>query len=186
MFQAHKPSRKTPSESGKTPWHGVTETAFCRPSARPNVTPEPNEKIQGHAHKPSRKTPSESGKTPWHGVDGTASCHPFARANSLLNRMRNQSRFWQAIPLFQPETKPQDTLQIRQTPWHGVTKQPPAVPLPEPKRPLLNRMKKINFSSTETKPQDTLQIRKTPWHGVTKQPPAVPLPGPNVTPEPKE
>ena len=30
------------------------------------------------------------------------------------------------------ETKPQDTLQIRKTPWHGVTKQPPAVPLPGP------------------------------------------------------
>ena len=30
------------------------------------------------------------------------------------------------------ETKPQDTLQIRKTPWRGVTKQPPAVPLPGP------------------------------------------------------
>ena len=30
------------------------------------------------------------------------------------------------------QTKPQDTLQIRKTPWHGVTKQPPAVPLPGP------------------------------------------------------
>ena len=30
------------------------------------------------------------------------------------------------------ETKPQDTLQIRKTPWHGVTEQPPAVPLPGP------------------------------------------------------
>ena len=30
------------------------------------------------------------------------------------------------------QNKPQDTLQIRKTPWHGVTKQPPAVPLPGP------------------------------------------------------
>ena len=70
------------------------------------------------------------------------------------------------------ETKPQDTLQIRKTPWHGVTEQPPAVPL--------HRIKKSKFwqaiplfQGTQTKPQDTLQIRKTPWHGVTKQPPAL-------------
>ena len=70
------------------------------------------------------------------------------------------------------ETKPQDTLQIKKTPWHGVTEQPPAVPL--------HRIKKSKFwqaiplfQGTQTKPQDTLQIRKTPWHGVTKQPPAL-------------
>ena len=91
-----------------------------------------------------------------------------------------KSRVWQAI-VPGTQNKPQDTLQIRKTPWHGVTKQPPA----------LNRMKKSRVwqaivPGTQTKPQDTLQIRKTPWHGVTKQPPAVPLPGPNVTPEPNE
>ena len=47
-----------------------------------------------------------------------------------------KSRVWPAL-----ETKPQDTLQIRKTPWHGVTKQPPAAPLPGPTS-LLNRMKK--------------------------------------------
>ena len=83
-----------------------------------------------------------------------------------------KSRVWQAI-VPGTQNKPQDTLQIRKTPWHGVTKQPPA----------LNRMKKSRVwqaivPGTQTKPQDTLQIRKTPWHGVTKQPPAVPLPGP--------
>ena len=90
------------------------------------------------------------------------------------------------------ETKPQDTLQIRKTPWHGVTKQPPAVPLPGPNvTPEPNE--KINqgsgrqlFQAHKPSPQDTLQIRKTPWCGATKQPPAVPLPGPNVTPEPNE
>ena len=91
-----------------------------------------------------------------------------------------KSRVWQAI-VPGTQNKPQDTLQIRKTPWHGVTKQPPD----------LNRMKKSRVwqaivPGTQTKPQDALQIRKTPWHGVTKQPPAVPLPGPNVTPEPNE
>ena len=88
----------------------------------------------------------------------------------------------QAIPL--------DTLQIRKTPWRGVTKQPPAVPLPGPNvTPEPNEKSRVwqaLVPGTQNKPQDTLQIRKTPWHGVTKQPPAVPLPAPNVTPEPNE
>ena len=42
-----------------------------------------------------------------------------------------ESRVWQAI-VPGTQNKPQDTLQIRKTPWHGVTKQPPAVPLPGP------------------------------------------------------
>ena len=87
-----------------------------------------------------------------------------------------KSRVWQAI-VPGTQNKPQDTLQIRKTPWHGVTKQPPAVPLPGPKGLAGN-------CSRRTK--QAIQIRKTPWHGVTKQPPAVPLPGPNVTPEPNE
>ena len=168
----------------KTPWHGVTEQPSAVPLPGQTSLLNRMKKFKvTHTNQAARHPPNQANTLARR--DGTASCHPFARANSLLNRMRNQSRFWQAIPLFQPETKPQDTLQIRQTPWHGVTKQPPAVPLPEPNvTPEPNE--KINFSSTETKPQDTLQIRKTPWHGVTKQPPAVPLPGPNVTPEPKE
>ena len=90
-----------------------------------------------------------------------------------------KSRVWQAI-VPGTQNKPQDTLQIRKTHWHGVTKQPPG------QTSLLNRMKKSRVwqaivPGAQNKPQDTLQIRKTPWHGVTKQPPAVPLPGPNVT-----
>ena len=78
-----------------------------------------------------------------------------------------KSRVWQAI-VPSTQNRPQDTLQIRKTPWHGATKQPPA----------LNRMKKSRVwqaivPGTQNKPQDTLQIRKTPWHGVTKQPPAL-------------
>ena len=102
-----------------------------------------------------------------------------------------KSRVWQAI-VPGTETKPQDTLQIRKTPWHGVTKQPPAAPVPgpnvtpEPNEKIKGLAGTSTVPGTETKPQDTLQIRKTPWHGVTKQPPAVPLPGPNVTPEPNE
>ena len=97
-----------------------------------------------------------------------------------------KSRVWQAI-VPGTQNKPQDTLQIRKTPWHGVTKQPPAVPLPGPNvTPEPNEKSRVwqaIVPGTQNKPQDTLQIRKTPWHGVTKQPPAVPLPGPNVTPE---
>ena len=105
-----------------------------------------------------------------------------------LDRMK-KSRVWQAI-FPGTQNKPQDTLQIRKTPWHGVTKQPPAVLWPG-QTSLLSRMKKSRVwqaivPGTQNKPQDTLQIRKTPWHGVTKQPPAIPLPGPNVTPEPNE
>ena len=100
-----------------------------------------------------------------------------------------KSRVWQAI-VPGKQKKPQDTLQIRKTPWHGVTKQPPAAPVPgpnvtpEPNEKIKGLAGASTVPGTETKPQDTLQIRKTPWHGVTKQPPAVPLPGPNVTPEP--
>ena len=100
-----------------------------------------------------------------------------------------KSRVWQAI-VPGTQNKPQDTLQIRKTPWHGVTKQPPAVPLPGPNvTPEPNEKSRVwqaIVPGTQNKPQDTLQIRKTPWHGVTKQPPAVPLRGPNVTPEPNE
>ena len=42
-----------------------------------------------------------------------------------------KSRVWQAI-VPGKQKKPQDTLQIRKTPWHGVTKQPPAAPVPGP------------------------------------------------------
>ena len=124
------------------------------PLPGPNVTPEPNEKIKGlagnysrhtkqatrhpsnqentlarrdetfQAHKTSHKTPFKSGK---HLArrDETASCQ-----TSLLNRMK-KSRVWQAI-VPGTQNKPQNILQIRKTPWHGVTKQPPAVPLPGP------------------------------------------------------
>ena len=90
-----------------------------------------------------------------------------------------KSRVWQAI-VPGKQKKPQDTLQIRKTPWHGVTKQPPAAPVPgpnvtpEPNEKIKGVAGTSTVPGTETKPQDTLQIRKTPWHGVTKQPPAVP------------
>ena len=163
----------------KTPWHGVTKQPPAVPLPGPNVTPEPNEKIKGLAGNCSRHTkqatrhPSNQENTLAR-RDETASCRPSAGQTSLLSRMK-KSRVWQAI-VPGTQNKPQDTLQIRKTPWHGVTKQPPAVP----------RVWQAIVPGTQNKPQDTLQIRKTPWHGVTKQPPAVPLPGPNVTPEPNE
>ena len=91
------------------------ETASCRPSARAKGSG----RQLFQAHKTSHKRPFKSGKKP-----GTA------YQTSLLNRMK-KSRVWQAI-VPGTQNKPQDTLQIRKTPWHGVTKQPPA----------LNRMKK--------------------------------------------
>ena len=163
----------------KTPWHGVTKQPPAVPLPGPNVTPEPNEKIKGLAGNCSRHTkqaarhPSNQENTLAR-RDETASCRPSAGQTSLLSRMK-KSRVWQAI-VPGTQNKPQDTLQIRKTPWHGVTKQPPAVP----------RVWQAIVPGTQNKPQDTLQIRKTPWHGVTKQPPAAPLPGPNVTPEPNE
>ena len=143
----------------KTPWHCVTKQppavplpgpkagncsrhtkqATRHPSNQENTLarrdetascPEPNEKIKGLAGNCSRHT---------------------NQATSLLNRMK-KSRVWQAI-IPGTQNRPQDTLQIRKTPWHGATKQPPA----------LNRMKKSRvwqaiFPGTQNKPQDTLQI----------------------------
>ena len=53
-----------------------------------------------------------------------------------------KSRVWQEIAPG-TQTKPQDTLQIRKTPWHGVTKQPPAVPLPPNATPERNEKIKV-------------------------------------------
>ena len=142
------------------------ETASC---------PEPNEKIKGLAGNCSRHT-------------NQATRHPSNQENTLARRDETAP----AVPL--PNVTPEPNEKIKglagnysrhtkqatrhpsnqETPWHGATKQPPA----------LNRMKKSRVwqaivPGTQNKPQDTLQIRKTPWHGVTKQPPAVPLPGPN-------
>ena len=100
-----------------------------------------------------------------------------------------KSRVWQAI-VPGTQNKPQDTLQIRKTPWHGVTKQPPAIPLPGPNvAPEPNeKIKGLAGNCSRHTKQATRHPsnQENTWHGVTKQPPAVPLPGPNVTPEPNE
>ena len=148
----------------------MTKQPPAVPLPGPNVTPEPNEKIKCLAGNFSRHTKQ-------------ATRHPANQENtlarrdsllpslclgqtSLLNRMK-KTRVWQAI-VPGTQTKPQDALQIRKTPWHGVTKQPPAL-----KRMKKSRVWQAIVPGTQTKPQDTLQIRKTPWHGVTKQPPAL-------------
>ena len=112
----------------KTPWHGVTKQPPAAPVPGPNVTPEPNEKInQGsgrqlfQAHKPSHKTPFKSGKHPGAACRNSLLPSLCPGQTSLLNRMK-KSRVWQAI-VPGTQTKPQDTLRIRKTPWHGVTKQ---------------------------------------------------------------
>ena len=125
-----------------------------------------------------------------------------------------KSRVWQAI-VPGTQNKPQDTLQIRKTPWHGVTKQPPAVPLPGPnvtpepnekikglagncsrhtkqatRHPSNQENTLARRDETASCPEPNEKIKglagNCSRHGVTKQPPAVPLPGPNVTPEPNE
>ena len=59
-----------------------------------------------------------------------------------------KSRVWQAI-VPGTQNKPQDTLQIRKTPWHGGTKQPPLLPSLCPgQTSLLNRMKKSRVRHT--------------------------------------
>ena len=70
-----------------------------------------------------------------------------------------KSRVWQAI-FPGKQKKPQDTLQIRKTPWHGVTKQPPAAPVPgpnvtpEPNEKIKGLAGTSTVPGTETKPQD--------------------------------
>ena len=97
----------------KTPWHGVTKQPPAVPLPGPNVTPEPNEKIKGLAGNCSRHTKQ-------------ATRHPSNQENTLARR---DETAWHKARRNVPGTqnKPQDTLQIRKTPWHGVLKQPPAV-----------------------------------------------------------
>ena len=69
----------------KTPWHGVTKQPPAVPLPGPNVTPEPNENINGLAGNCSRQTkkatrhPSNQENTLAR-RDETASCRPCARA----------------------------------------------------------------------------------------------------------
>ena len=140
VWQAIVPGTQTKPQDTlrirKTLWHGVTEQPPAVPLPGPNVTPEPNEKIKGLAGNCSRHTnqatrhPSNQENTLARrdGTDLLPSLCPGQ--TSLLNRMK-KSRVWQAI-VPGTQTKPQDTLRIRKTPWHGVTEQPPAVPLPGP------------------------------------------------------
>ena len=100
LFQAQKPSHKTPFESGTQ-----------------NVTPEPNEKIKVLA------------------------------GNSTVPGAKS---------------KPEDTLRIRKTPWHGVTEQPPAVPLPGPSvTPEPNEKSKV-LASNSTVPRHRKRARRHP------------------------
>ena len=101
-----------------------------------------------------------------------------------------KSRVWQAI-VPGTQTKPQDTLQIRKTPWHGVTERPPAVPLPgpnvtpEPNEKIKglagNCSRHRNQATRHPSNQENTLTRRD---GTASCRP--PLPGPNVTPEPNE
>ena len=173
LFQAHKPSHKTPFKSGKHPG------AARRNSLLPSLCP-------GQTSLLNRTKKSRVWQAIAPGTQTKATRHPSNQENTLARRDETPP----AVPLppnATPERNekikvlagirqaiPLDTLQIRKTPWHGVTKQPPAVPLPGPNvTPEPNEKSRVwqaIFPGTQNKPQDTLQIRKTPWHGVTKQP----------------
>ena len=100
-----------------------------------------------------------------------------------------KSRVWQAI-VPGTQNKPQDTLQIRKTTWHGVTKQPPAVPLPGPNvTPEPNEKSRVWQAIV---PGHTKQATRHPSNQENtlarrnETASCRPLPGPNVTPEPNE
>ena len=117
----------------------MTKQPPAAPVPGPNVTPEPNEKIKGVAGTstvPGTETKPQAQKLQSQEdtlqIRKTASWHvplPGPNVTPEPNEKINQGSGRQ---LFQAQTKPQDTLQIRKTPWRGVTKQPPAVPLPGP------------------------------------------------------
>ena len=118
LFQAHKPSHKTPFKSGKRPGTARrnSQTSLLNRMKKSRVW---QAIIPGAQNRPQDAL--QIRKTPWHGA---------TKQPPALNRMK-KSRVWQAI-VPGTQNKPQDTLQIRKTPWHGVTKQAPAVPLPGP------------------------------------------------------
>ena len=152
VWQAIVPGTQTKPQDTlrirKTPWHGVTKQPPAVPLP-PNATPERNEKIKVLAGIPllghraplfqAQKSVHRAPKTLRAGMLAANSTrHPSNQENILARRdnvvtpePNEKSRVWQAI-VPGTQNKPQDTLQIRKTPWHGVTKQPPAVPLPGP------------------------------------------------------
>ena len=111
---------------------------------------------------------------------------PQLNGNPSL-RIREKSRVWQAI-VPGTQNKPQDTLQIRKTPWHGETKQPPAIPLPGP-----NVTPEPNEKIKGLAGNCSRQTKKATRHPSNQENTLArrdetascrPVPGPNVTPEP--
>ena len=105
----------------------MTKQPPAVPLPGPNITPEPNEKIKGLAGNCSRHTkqatrhPSNQENTLAR-RDETASCpEPNEKIKGLAGNCSRHTN--------QAARHPS---KIRKTPWHGVTKQPPAVPLPGP------------------------------------------------------
>ena len=152
FFQAHKLNKPQDTlQIRKTPWHGVTKQpkqpsnqentlASRRNSLLPSLCPGQTSLLNrmkksrfwqaihcSKAQKASQKTPFESGKHP-----GTPPALPLPGPNVTPEPNEKIKVLAGNSTVSGAETKPQDTLQIRKTPWHGVTKQPPAVPLPGP------------------------------------------------------
>ena len=101
------------------------------------------------AQKASQKTPIESGKHP-----GMPPAVPLPGPNVTPEPNEKIKVLAGNSTVSGAETKPQDTLQIRKTPWHGVTEQPPAVPL--------HRIKKSKFWQAIPLFQGTNQATRHP------------------------
>ena len=97
LFQAQKPSHNTrhPSNQEHT-WHCVTERPPAVPLPGPNVTPEPNEKIEGLAGNCSRHTKQ-------------ATRHPSNQENTLARRNETAS----CRPLPGPNVTPEPNEKIK-------------------------------------------------------------------------
>ena len=172
----------------------MTEQPPAVPLPGPNVTPEPNEKIEdlpGNSTVPGAETKPQDTlrirNTPWHYVTERPPAVPLRGPNVTPEPNEKIKVLAGNSTVPGAKSKSEDTLRIRKTPWHGVTEQPPAVPLPGPNvTPEPNEKSKV-LASNSTVPRHRKRARRHPsnqentWHGVTERPPAVPLPGPNVS-----
>ena len=178
----------------------MTEQPPAVPLPGPNVTPEPNEKIKdlainstvpGAETKP-QYTPFESGTHPWHCVTERPPAVPLPGPNVTPEPNEKIKVLAGNSTVPGAKSKPEDSLRIRKTPWHGMTEQPPPVPLPGPNlTPEPNEKSKV-LASNSTVPRRRKRARRHPSNqentlarreGTAS---CRPFAGPNVTPEPNE
>ena len=117
----------------KTPWHSLLsslcpgQTSLLNRMKKSRVW---QAIVPGTQNKPQDTL--QIRKPPWHGVTKQPPAVPLPGPNVTPEPNEKFKGLTGTSTVPGTETKPQDTLQIRKTPWHGVTKQPPAVPLPGP------------------------------------------------------